>query len=397
MGVTREKKPSKRALKATQPTDGVPNTDSAPYHVTTKNLGNDANGKSSSSEANMHLTPPALSSRTSHSSLQSSNSSSSRVTRHELDSFEPSRIEVRCTPTKGYALFAASHIPKGAIVLAEIPAIRLTAEDEDKKLEADDVLRAKFDQLSKKSQKNFTKLHNANKDGFTRLRSIYHSNCYNLEGSRSVFGGSCIGLTASRINHSCIPNVQFSFLETVPEQLFGDDEDACSNIKKHKPSDGVMVFRALKAISRGKEIVSNYESIYATRSQRQYEFQMHYGFQCDCDACTSPTEFWARDDERRHEMIKLRSRVDAIESRIAVKKENSSEAQTYYLKTKRARDGSSTDTDDLIPLDVECCIEMIKTLEALDILLVKEGLTGVELQRVHDQIDVWSMRAKSCQ
>lgn len=398
MGVTRVKKTSKRALKATQPADSIPDMVDVSHHPETKALGDNANGKSSSSGTNAHLAPPALSSKTSHSSLQSSNSSSSKVARYELDSFEPSRIEVRCTPTKGYALFAASHIPKGAIVLAEIPAIRLTTEDEAKKLEAEEVLREKFDQLSKKSQKDFKKLHDANKDGFTRLRSIYHSNCYNLEGSRSQFGGSCIGLTASRINHSCIPNVQFSFLETIPQQLF-DDEDDDSGMKKYKSSDGVMVFRALRAISRGKEISSNYETIYATRSQRQYEFQIHYGFQCDCDACTAPTEFWARDDERRHEMIKQRNRLDAAESRIVVKKENvfnSSETDTYYLKNKRAKDRPPTEADDLVPLDVECCIEMIKTLEALDMLLVKEGLTGVELQRVHDEMDVWSKRAKSC-
>lgn len=398
MGVTRVKKPSKRALKAMQPTDDVPDAVDVPHHPKTKTLGSDTNGRSPSSEASSHLAPPALSSRTSHSSLQSSNSSSSKVTRYELDSFEPSRIEVRCTPTKGNALFAASHIPKGATVLAEIPAVRLTAEDEAKKLEADEVLQEKFDQLSKKSQKDFKKLHDANKDGFTRLRSIYHSNCYNLEGPRSTLGGSCIGLIASRINHSCIPNVQFSFLETIPEQLFSNDDDD-SETKRYKPSDGVMVFRALKAISKGKEIVANYESIYATRSQRQHQFQMHYGFQCDCDACTAPTEFWARDDERRHEMIKQRNKVDAIESRIVVKTEdisNSSETKVYYLKNKKTRDGLSTNSDDLVPLDVECCIEMIKTLEVLDILLVKEGLTGIELQRVRDEMDVWSRRAKSC-
>lgn len=404
MGETRTKKSSKRALKPTRPTDTVSDIKDAFHHPDNKIVGDDANGKASTPQSGSRLAPPALSSRASRSSLQSSSSSSSKAARCELDTYDPSRIEIVHTVNKGKALFAASYIPKGAIVLAEVPAIRLTAEDEVKKLEADEILLEKFNQLPERSQKKFKKLHDAKKDGFTKLRSIYHSNCYNLEGSRSTFGGSCIGLIASRINHSCIPNVQFTYLETIPEQLFAnaeDDEDESSNNDEEKPNfpGGVMVFRALKAISKGKEILANYESIYATRSQRQSQFQMHYGFRCDCDACIAPTDFWERDDDRRQEMIRYRNRVDAIERRVVLKQEttlNSSEVDVYYLKSKKSKDEPSINAGDLSPLSISCCDEVIDTLELLERLLVKEGLMGIDLQRVREEMTLWKKRADSC-
>lgn len=402
MGETRAKKLSNRALKANRSKDSASRATGEPPITLTKPSDNDIHGTSSTSDASTYLMPPSLSSRTSHSSLVSSSSTSSWSRKHEVESYDPSRIEVQPTPNKGYALFAASRIPKGAIVLAEIPIIRLTAKDESRKLAAEEVLRKKFDNLPKTFQKDFKKLHDAKKDGFSQLRSIYHSNCYNLDGSRSTYGGSCIGITASRINHSCIPNVQFFFEEVVPENLFENTRDTNSDTltdNKYDPTVGVIVFRALRSIPRGKEIVSNYETIYATRTQRQLQLQMHYGFRCDCDACNATTGFWASSDDRRREMIKYRQQVDAVENSFVIEKEampSGLVVDVYYQKEKRITGEASEMTDGLVPLSVNCCEETARMLHELEKLLFKEGLLGIELQRVKQEQAVWTKRAGMC-
>jgi len=402
MGQTRAKKTSKKAQKTVQRTEVMPDTSSISPVSEIEIRASNLHDQLSTSTSSSFLAPPSLSSRESRSSLPSSSSATSRTTRHDLDIYDPSCIEVKSTPNKGYALFAASHIPKGTIVLAERPTIRLTTEDEAMKDAADEILEEKLHQLPTRTQKYFKKLHNARKDGFTKLRSIYHSNCYNLDGSRSTFGGSCIGLTASRINHSCIPNVQFTFLETIPEQLLNtvqdNDVDAEGDVEELSSVDGIMVFRALRAISKGKEIVSNYETVYAIRSQRQLQLQLHYGFQCDCDACTVSSEFWAADDGRRQQMIRRRSRIDAIETRIVLKKEPISrgrELDTYFLRSKTFNDGDS-ESENLVPLSIGHCSDVMGTLNTLESLLVKEGLTGIELQRVCEEKIEWERRKLAC-
>lgn len=394
MGETRTKKPSKRALKANQKTECTPDVTelSRDTLVQTTDICNEA-------PSNTHLTPPTLSSKTSHTSLLTSGSAQSWQGSHNSESYDSSRVEVRLTSNKGYALFATSTIQKGSIVLAEVPVIRLTALDECRKSQAEEILQEKFDHLPKAFQRDFKKLHDTRKDGFSRIRSIYHSNCYNLDGSRSVHGGSCIGLKASRINHSCIPNVQFFFEEAVPESLLEEcksrDGDA-SHDGDHDARTGIMIFRALRRIARGKEIVSNYESIYATRTHRQFQLQIHYGFRCDCDACVGAEQSLQRDDDRRLTMMMLRNKVNAVEKRLVELKSGSaktSKAESFYLRQRKATEDIRHKVDDLVPLTIDHCQEMLESLERLELLLDKAGLLGIERDRVRQEHEVWTKRA----
>lgn len=340
-----------------------------------------------------------LSSRTSYTSLISSASTASWQDNQSGSIYDPSRIEVRLTPNKGFALYAASTIPQGHIVLAEIPLIRLTTEDESKELQAEEILLERFNYLSESKRKAFKKLHDTRKDGFSRLRSIYHSNCYNLDGPRSVHGGSCIGLKASRINHACVPNVQFSFQEVVPEGLLDEcetkDNDVSDNGRR-AVSSGVMIFLALKKITRGREIVSNYESIYATRKQRQFQLQIHYGFRCDCEVCVANEEYGVKDDMKRLEMMRLRRKVNSVEKRIiAVKKilPDDSEAKSYYLKPKNAKVDMVETAEESLPLLSETCHEMLEVLNELAALLEKAKLLGIEREKVRQDQAIWTQRA----
>jgi hypothetical protein len=116
----------------------------------------------------------------------------------------------------------------------------------------------------------------------TRVVSIYYSNCYNCDAFKADGrGGSAIGALASRINHSCVPNVQFCYNEGTNE----------------------MEFRAIRDIPRGKEICSNYDkAVFEVKTKRRRKQQIYYGFVCKCEACEPKNEFWAKSDERRKGM-----------------------------------------------------------------------------------------------
>lgn len=90
----------------------------------------------------------------------------------------------------------------------------------------------------------------------------------------------------SRVNHSCLPNVQFSFEEDLPDDfsmsppqdyaehdVVATDAEACS----YNRNQGIMLFHTIKDIPAGKEVMSNYESAYLLASDRQLKQQMHYG------------------------------------------------------------------------------------------------------------------------
>lgn len=400
MGQTREKKASKRALKAKISVNAI--SDIARQFESLHLLLPDdkASGKSIAIDSSVHLAPPVLSSKSSRSSLRSSAISVFSISKNEAQSYDPSLVEVRNTVDRGFALFATSRIPRGKLVLAEIPVLRLTSQDEENEAAVDQILSNKFDRLPKTFQKDFKKLHDAKKAGFSRLKSVYHSNCYNLEAPRSKDGGSCVGFIASRINHSCIPNVQFSFSEIIPEHIF-DSQSGTSmrNGAEANSENGVMLFHALKTIPRGKEIVSNYETVYATASQRQLQLQMHYGFRCRCEACVALTDFWTKSDERRREMMNHRNelkRMEKVFTKHERLKSGGAHASKHCQKREETGEAERTEVRHGISLNETFFDEAVGNLEALDDLLAKEGLAGtIEQESVQREKEAWIERAKA--
>ncbi|KAK5098993.1 hypothetical protein LTR70_000886 [Exophiala xenobiotica] len=302
--------------------------------------------------------------------------------------YDQSLVTIKATPERGLGLFAARRIREGTIVLAEVPTFRFVG-DEEADGELDQLLRQGYDELPKKSRNSYLKLHNSKKAGFSKLKSIYFSNCYNLEPPRSVHGGSCVGITASRINHSCVPNVQFSFEAEAPTWLFqsldsdSSGSEATASGTTHSDTTarplGVMLFHAIKDIQAGKEIVSNYESAYLLAAGRQLKQQMYYGFICDCLACIglkSGKQHWSCSDDRRCAMIMCRRRVDQAEG------EWQSKARCLGSSHQNFEGGGATE-----------CGQVIATLERLADLLGKEGLRGVELANTYKELAKWSQRA----
>ncbi|KIW89126.1 uncharacterized protein Z519_09978 [Cladophialophora bantiana CBS 173.52] len=257
-------------------------------------------------------------------------------------------LEVVSTSDRGLAVFSTRKIKAGTLVLAERPLISL---DKDEENDASAIER-EFSKLSRTEQKIYLRLFDAQKSRMSRVVSIYYSNCYNCGGFRPSQGGSAIGVLSSRFNHSCVPNLQFSYDE-------GSNE---------------MRFYAIRDISRGKEMCSNYDkSVFEVTTKRQRKQQMYYGFVCRCEACEPKNEFWARSDERRMGMY------DAIRAVQRCEKNLSAGSDTVIGEEEQAG-------------RVELAEEALRSLARLEGLLLKEGLVGAPLANTYRSMAKWAER-----
>lgn len=285
-------------------------------------------------------------------------------------------LEVIATPDRGLAVLTTRKVKAGTLILAERPLISLDKHEED---DPSAIERA-FTGLSRPDQKLYLRLFDAEKSRMTRVVSIYYSNCYNCDNFRTDtghdsgssntnigVGGSAIGLLASRINHSCIPNVQFSY-----------------DAHRHE-----MRFHAIRDIPRAKEVLSNYDkNIFLGAAARRRKQQIYYGFVCACEACRPPrTDFWARSDDRRTAMYEAFRAVQACDRRYARGGLESSPGPDPAL-------GSSFGLgfDENAREKRALANEALDTLARLEGLLLKEGLLGVPLANIYRSMAKWAER-----
>lgn len=81
----------------------------------------------------------------------------------------------------------------------------------------------------------------------------------------------------SFFNHSCVPNICYSFNSRIDK----------------------MTFHAIRDINAGEELKSMYNlGTFRTRAQRRAELK-HWGFVCQCEACQDTPEGEAREKQRR--------------------------------------------------------------------------------------------------
>lgn len=410
MGQTREKKPSKRAIKAQQQapelTAKLHTSSTSDPTVSPIQSPTDQTGCPS---RNGSLTIPRPSAKSSRSSLRTDRSTQSSASTTPSSAiavtrpYDPSLIEVVSTPDRGYAVFTTTRIPAGTLILAERPIIRLTATEElSVSTSVEDMLAQRFSALPKSSQKSYLKLHDSEKASFSRVKSIYFSNCYDLGKSDtgSIHGGSAIGLLASRINHSCVPNVQFSFIDTIPSQLANIVAQG-SQVNESKENDGMMLFYALRNIPAHRELLANYDSIYMNTEERQMKQQMYYGFRCTCEACTGKTEFWAKSDERRREMSQLKAQIDRMEKRwerghgsVSVYTKFTTGGQNDESLQNTGDKGHISDHQRVVSVETNDLISsVLSALERLATLLIKEGIMGMDLVQAYRALSKWSRRA----
>lgn len=411
MGPTREKKPSKRSLKALQQhSDIATKLDSSQVPPFSSSPTTSILSPTDLTTTSDQLVVPKPSAKSSRSSLRTDRSTNSTTSNFlssacsTTEAYDPSLIEVILTPDRGYAVYTTSRVPAGTLILAERPIIRLTATEEaSSSISVEEALAQHFSALPKSSQKAYLKLHDSQKASFSRIKSIYFSNCYDLgkadTGSRH--GGSAIGLLASRINHSCILNVQFSFADVIPSHLANSVKEVNADTDPDH-NEGLMLFYTLRNLPAGRELLANYDSIFMSTEQRQVKQQMYYGFQCNCEACTGMTDFWSKSDERRKEMSKLKAQIDKAEKSWTKQCGQASNRNRHPIDNMNATSGESIREDETViePGRImvatnqdEIVRSVIPALERLATLLLKESISGADLVRVYQALSTWSLRA----
>lgn len=176
-------------------------------------------------------------------------------------------ITILPTEGKGLGVFALRDLEPGTILLCEAPLITLI----DTGTRADP-LELAISQLSPSRQASFHSLHAFSRNKHeSRNRSIVYSNGY------SILNDLATGVfeTASRINHSCVPNSHYVWKDT-PRLSEKGDVGAGKDGGKGK---GRMVFYNRFKLLEGEEVTVDY-------GHKPALLKRIYGFECSCGGCT---------------------------------------------------------------------------------------------------------------
>lgn len=180
-------------------------------------------------------------------------------------------FEVADVEGKGSGLVAVRDIARGELLLAEAPAIVYNSGVEAAAAEGDtaptlaEALDAKFATLPAAVQGDVMNLHDACvRTPEKSLEGIVYSNAFS-RGGPNFDAALCV--IASRLNHSCMPNVDQSWDHDVGQ---------------------VQVF-ASRDIAAGEELCNTYVDLFAPADQRQSVLLDRYRFRCTCPACTGGT------------------------------------------------------------------------------------------------------------
>lgn len=179
-------------------------------------------------------------------------------------------IEIRDSEAKGLGVFAIHDTPPGTILLCESPLVTLI----DTGTRADPLDLA-VKALSREKQDSFHSLHAFSRNKNESLnRSIVYSNGYSIMNDL----GTGVFETASRINHSCVPNSHYVWKDALGRMVF---------------------YNRFKLLS-GEEVTVDY-------GHKRAYLQRIYGFECMCGGCTDGSASEAgsesgRGDHDREEM-----------------------------------------------------------------------------------------------
>jgi len=183
-------------------------------------------------------------------------------------------------------MVAVRKIKQGEIILTENPLMVLSKNKVNKNKGPS--LLEQFENLSKPNQAKVLKLHHENPEADleAKLENIFESNTI------EVAPANCVALypTIPRINHSCCPNVVWSWV---------------------KGSQCTKQVRATRSISAGEELCANYidsfEGTFSSWEQRQVSLE-HWRFVCKCEVCNLGEKERKKNDQLR-EKIRLQHQL----------------------------------------------------------------------------------------
>ena len=259
-------------------------------------------------------------------------------------------------------MFATAPITLGTLIICEQPLIRVTGEAVrsvwGSYCRLSNPQKAAFDSLHGYQAKNLNFeqesrrfLIDPNDDSLdeedieelvadhVRVMSIFAVNNFHIPPyDLGVFA------TASRLNHSCVPNVHHSFNPTLKSTTI----------------------YAVKDIQAGEELCATYlggEAHYFVRSQRIEILRSRYGFTCDCTACRDRT---GASDGRRETMASIAWGLDQFE-------------------------GGARPVRPFIPVND---LAALHQAEDLITLMLTEGIQTVELMKVYRVASKQALRLK---
>ncbi|KAF6225356.1 hypothetical protein HO173_012794 [Letharia columbiana] len=189
---------------------------------------------------------------------------------------------IKESPGKGQGVFAARHVVKGERVLVDKPFFVVT-----KPYNARTVLE-EFERMPFARRQQYMQLHCPNRSDNTNMidvMCIFEANCFNIGSAAAMF------LTATRFNHSCLPNIYYSWSEKRDE----------------------IVLHSMTDIPKGEEMTICYGRAFCTRDQRQSELRI-YNFYCGCPACQTETASGKASESRRLVMKALNDQIIMFQS-----------------------------------------------------------------------------------
>jgi hypothetical protein len=215
--------------------------------------------------------------------------------------------------TKGLGVFAKANIPRGSRVIAETALHKISREEQSSgnvlQAFAREIIQA-FEDLSPAQQTSYLELHEYAGDAFKDAveQELQQSWDEIPELHRRVLGihkannFEDVFWLGSRINHSCIPNVDFQYNPWLEQETF----------------------HAVRDIAAEEELTVSYNlGANRTRSQRQTGLDK-WGFVCICPVCENTES--GRGKERKREQLFALDQELAINLRMGSWKEALSSA-----------------------------------------------------------------------
>lgn len=182
------------------------------------------------------------------------------------------------SPGKGMGIFANRDIARGELIIAEKPLVTYCQTSENY-MKATDELEKIFEKLTKTDQETFYSLHNSWPMLASKCLGIFKTNALPL-GVDSPVGA--IFPVISRINHSCLPNVNHYWNE----------------------SKGMETIYAMKDIPANQEILTAYKDPFCDKTTRKALLMESFNFECKCEICSIEDKMKQKQSDIRRNLMK---------------------------------------------------------------------------------------------
>ncbi|KAM0796850.1 hypothetical protein BDR22DRAFT_892789 [Usnea florida] len=178
---------------------------------------------------------------------------------------------------KGQGVYVSRDIPRGTRILVDKPFFAVT------KPYSLSTITDKFEQMSftrRQLYMQFCCPDRPDDRQMSDVTRIFEANCFNINYSAAIFR------TATRFNHSCVPNTYYAWSEARQE----------------------LIFQAMIDVKQEEELTIAYGRPFLSQRERQNELR-NYNFKCNCPACQSYTPFGQASESRRLVMKDLDAQI----------------------------------------------------------------------------------------